>query len=105
MARVIFCEKTSDIQLILSRQEAVETKRQQSATPFLNVRHDGNVFRLFNPEKTKEYIDVLSRQIEGGYDYMVKVSDRALDDLLANRNCGTRYMAASKFNIHLEENA
>lgn len=103
MARVIFCEETSDINFILSRREAIDLKRQPHATPFLNAEQSGKAFIILNPENVRDYIHVMTPR-EKSLPYYLRVSDNALTDLIANGYCGTRYNGSSKVNLHLEEN-
>ena len=100
--RVLFCETTADISLLLTREETISLKRTKEYAPVLEAETKGLVFHLIGTE-SKEYMIV--REPRGDYNhYWVSISDSAYEDLVRNNECGHRYGNSSKVKVCVSEN-
>lgn len=100
--KALFCESTSDIQLLLDRKEVIKMKRTVDCTPVLEAKDKGFSFSLMN-SKSEEYIRVHEPRNPVAYpSYTVVINDDAYKDLVRDDKCGTRYNEFSKVNIIIE---
>jgi hypothetical protein len=99
--RVLFCETTSDISLLLTRKQVVELRRTKECTPSFEAESKGLLFHLMGTQ-SKEYIKVREPRRDYNH-YWVLISDSAYEDLVRSDECGTRYGNSSKVKVCVNE--
>ena len=103
--RVIYCEQTQDINLILTQEEKTELKGDEYHTPIIHAENKGLKFNLMNTNSGFKESDPAIKVIPPKaktLPYYIKINDSAYEELDKLGKCGTRYNEFSKINILIQ---
>jgi hypothetical protein len=98
--KAMFCDKTSDINITISLEEALKLKRNPNFTPIIEAEDKGLVFHLMNSKSPRDM--ELREPTPPNNHYWIRINEDAYAELIQRHHYGTRYGNSSKVNIHIE---
>ncbi len=101
--RELFNVDTFDLDIILSKEEALNFRRDVIYTPVIWVEVAGGIqFHIMNKDG-RYYMEVKEPRDFSAYPHFgVLVSDAAYEELIRSGRCGTRYWGGAKIYITVD---